>query len=414
MLYLLYSKILTINRKTIKDQNFESFKQHRQLWAYGEYYSDPVNSWLSWNGSWRSAWAYQSIWMQWNSTQVFDLASFSCVDSWNSTTSVLISDSQLAISSVCRGFDYYVDPISTEVIELGTLQYPFKSLGFVFVELLNFHANTPRAINVHLKENTQSHIDLSFNYIINISTVTISPYSTTSSTPSKATIVAGEVNDPTQANITAYYSNTTVFNILLNTKLNKEKQIFSNSLLSSTELSYLSQQAQVIIVHRSNFTIDNIVLNSTFNDINSKYMFFFAVFLQNRNFKMTNIDTRTSGGILLSYDPMNLFLENIDVDYSRNNWGFYIYLYWNYPDAYVDATANVTNIKFYYSTGDRLVSTLIYEPLVITLPGNIFLNGVYYSIYSTLSNLKTSLGFAIISSCLNTKNETLYIDLKNM
>ena len=232
---------------------------------------------------------------------------------------MLISDSQLAISSVCRGFDYYVDPISTEVIELGTLQYPFKSLGFVFVELLNFHANTPRAINVHLKENTQSHIDLSFNYIINISTVTISPYSTTSSTPSKATIVAGEVNDPTQANITAYYSNTTVFNILLNTKLNKEKQIFSNSLLSSTELSYLSQQAQVIIVHRSNFTIDNIVLNSTFNDINSKYMFFFAVFLQNRNFKMTNIDTRTSGGILLSYDPMNLFLENIDVDYSRNN-----------------------------------------------------------------------------------------------
>ena len=232
---------------------------------------------------------------------------------------MLISDSQLAISSACRGFDYYVDPTSTAVIELGTLHYPFKSLGFVFVELLNFHANTARIINVYLKENTQNYVDLSFNYIINITTVTISSYSTTSSTPSKATIVAGEANNPTQANITAYYSNTTVFNILLSTKLNTSKQIFSNSLLSLTELSYLSQKAQVMIVHRSNFTIENIVLNSTFYNINSKYTFFFVVFLQNRNFRMANIDTRTSGGIVLSYDPMNLFLENIDIDYSNNN-----------------------------------------------------------------------------------------------
>ena len=187
----------------------------------------------------------------------------------------------------------------------------------MFVELLNFHANTTRTINVHLKENTQSYIDLSFNYIINITTVTISSYSTTSNTTSKATIVAGEINDPTLANITAYYSNTTVFNILLSTKLNKNKQIFSNSLLRSIEFKYLSQQTQVIIVHRSNFTIDNIVLNSTFNDINSEYMFFFAVFLQNRNFRMTNIDTRTSGGIALSYDPVNIFLYNIDVDYLK-------------------------------------------------------------------------------------------------
>ena len=350
--------------------------------------------------------------MQWNSTQVFDLASFSCVDSWNSTTSVLISDSQLAISSVCQGFDYYVDPTSIELIELGTLQYPFKSLGFVFVELLNFHANTARTINVHLKENTQNYIDLSFNYIINITTVTISSYSTTSSTPSKATIVAGEINDPTQTNITAYYSNTTMLNILLSTKLNKNKQIFSNSLLRSTEFKYLSQQSQVIIVHRSNFTIDNIVLNSTFNDINSKYMFFFAVFLQNRNFKMTNIDTRTSGGILLSYDPMNLFLENIDVDYSRNNWGFYIFFYWNYPEAFLDGIANITNIKFYYSTGDRLVKTLADQPLWITFTKFASLNGIYFYIYSTLENFKTSIALAITPSCLRTDNGTLYVELK--
>ena len=292
--------------------------------------------------------------MHWDLTQVFDLASFKCVNNWNNTTSVLISDSQLAISSVCRGFDYYVDPTSSAVIELGTLQYPFKSLGFVFVELLNFHANTERTINVHLRENTQNYVDLNFNYIINITTVTISSYSTTSSTPSKATIIAGEVNDPTQTNITAYYSNTTVFNILLNTKLNKDKQLFSSFLLSSTELLYLSKQTQVFMVHKSNFTIDNIVLKSTFNDINSKYVFIFLIYLQNRNFRMTNIDTRTSGTIVYTSDPLNVFLENIDVDYSRNNCGFFFRTSWNYPEAYKDSTINSTNMRFYYDSSTIL------------------------------------------------------------
>ena len=308
----------------------------------------------------------------------------------------------------------YVDPTSTAIIELGTLQYPFKSLGLVFVELLNFHANTARTINVHLKENTQNYVDLNFNYIINITKVTISSYSTTSSTPSKATIVAGEINDPTQANITAYYSSTTMFNILLSTKLNKDKQIFSNSLLSSTELSYLYQQTQVIIVHRSNFTIDNIVLNSTFNDINSKYNFFFAIYLQNRNFRMTNIDTYISGGIFESYDPMNLFLESINIDYSRNNRGFFIFLNWNYPDAFLEGVVNITNIKFYYSTGDRLVTTQIDQPLLIILSKTTYLNDIYYSIYSTLDNLKTSLGLGITPTCLRIDYDTLNVGLNNM
>ena len=402
------------NREISNNQNIEQSKQHRQLWAYGEYYSDPVNSWLSWNGSWRSAWAYQSIWMQWDSTQVFDLASFSCVDSWNSTTSVLISNSQYSISSVCRSFDYYVDPTSTAVIELGTLQYPFKSLGFVFVELLNFHANTERTINVYLKENTKNYIDLSFNYIINMTMVTISSYSITSRTPSKAIIVAGEVNDPTQGNITAYYSNTTVFNILLNTKLNKDKQLFSSLLLSSTELSYLSRQTQVVMVHKSNFTIDNIVLNSTFNDINSKYVFIFLIYLQNRNFRMTNVDTQTSGAIIYTSDPLNVFLENINIDYSRNNCGFFIGMFWNYPEAYTDSTINSTNMRFYYSAGDTLVSESVWFPFLLNAPGTVTLTKIYFDIYGTVDNLDPSLAYSVMQSWFNTISDTHFVNFKDI
>lgn len=307
---------------------------------------------------------------------------------------MLISDSQLAISSVCRGFNYYVDPTSTAVLELGTLQYPYKSLAFVFVELLNFHANTARTINVYLKENTQNYIDLSFNYIINITSVTITSYSATSSSPSKATIIAGETNDPSQANITAYYSSSTIFNLLVSTALNTQKQIFSNPLLSSTELSYLSQKTQVIVIQRSAFSISNITLSSTFKDITSGYKFFFPIYLQDRSFRMTDIDSRTSGGILVTYDPMNVYLENIDIDYSRNSFGFTMIITCNYPEAYLYATLNATNVKYYYSQS-RLVPLLTGKSFSASMPGTVNITGLEFNTYSTESDQISNFGYKV-------------------
>ena len=253
--------------------------------------------------------------MQWNSSQVLDLTSYTCVNSWNTTTSVLLSDAQFGIASFCRSFDYYVDPTSTAVVELGTMQFPYKSLALVFVEMLNYHANTARTINIYLKENTESYVDLGFNYIINMKTVNIKPYSSTSSSPSKATIIAGEQNSPSSANITAYFNNGTTFNLLKNTQLRKSQQILSS--FSSTEINYLTQTSQVFTVHRTNFTVYNIVMNSVFDNINSGYTFLFAVYLQNRNFNLTNIDFRVSGIIFQTFDPLNLTMINIDIDYQN-------------------------------------------------------------------------------------------------
>ena len=207
--------------------------------------------------------------MQWNSTQVFDLTSFTCVNSWNTTSSVLLSDSQFRISSFCRSFDYYVDPTSTAVVELGTMQFPYKSLPLVFVEMLNYHANTNRTINIYLKENTESYVDLGFNYIINMTTVNMKSYSSTSSSSSKATIIAGEQNSPSLVNITEYFNNWTSFNLLKNTQLRIKQQILSS--FSKSEINYLSQTSQVFTVHRTNFTIDNMVLRTEFDNINSGY-----------------------------------------------------------------------------------------------------------------------------------------------
>ena len=306
-----------------------------------------------------NAWAYQSIWRTWSSSQVFDLDSYTWVDSCNTTTSVLISDAQFSISSICRGFNYYVDPTSLNTVELGTMQFPYKTLGLVFVELLNFHANSGRTINIYLMENSTNYIDLGFNYVINITMVNIHSYSSTSSSPAKATILAGEINSPSQSNITAYFNSGTTFNILQSTELRKTKQIFSNTIIGSTEMNYLQKTNQVVMVQRSNFTISNMTIISEFNNINSNYIFFFSVYLQNRNFTMTNINFNTSGAIFVTYDPLNLSLNNIDVNYDRNNMGIELFTYWNYPEAFLQGGINITNIKFYYNSGGRLISNAI-------------------------------------------------------
>ena len=341
------------------------------------------------------SWAYQLNWMKWNSSQVLDLSSFSCVDAWNFATSVLINDTQLSISPIWRSFDYYVDPSSNNVIELGTRQYPFKHLGLAFVELLNFHSNSDRTINVYLRENTESYIDLSFNYIINITTVNIRPYSLSSSTPSMANITAREENDSNQVNVAAYFNNGTRFNILQSTKLRKAEKIFSNSKLSSTELNYLNQNNNVVIVHRSNFSIDSIIFKTVFDDINSVYLFFFAIYLQDKSFNITNAYFRTSGGMFLSYDPVVFNMQNIDVDYVNNNQGFVVTPTCNYPEAYLYGGVNITNITVYYSTGQRNVTSSVGYFIRYTGSGHFIINGYRGSVFSPTTQIYFSINYLL-------------------
>ena len=64
----------------------------------------------------------------------------------------------------CRGYDYYVNPDSTEILELGTKQYPYKNLMLPFIEIFNFHSNNPNIeINIYVYE--RSYLEISFRKI---------------------------------------------------------------------------------------------------------------------------------------------------------------------------------------------------------------------------------------------------------
>ena len=92
----------------------------------GQYFDTPRQTWQSWGSSWIDKWAYQSFWFQWGSSQYFDLSAMKCVTAWNSTTQISFNDTQFQNIPVCRGTSYYVNPNSTQIVELGTKQYPYK------------------------------------------------------------------------------------------------------------------------------------------------------------------------------------------------------------------------------------------------------------------------------------------------
>ena len=62
-----------------------------------------------------------------------------CVYACNDQSQIALTKDGL---NFCRSFDYYVDIMSDQIIELGSRQYPFKDLHSVFVELVNHHSNT--------------------------------------------------------------------------------------------------------------------------------------------------------------------------------------------------------------------------------------------------------------------------------
>lgn len=68
---------------------------------------------------------------------------------------------------------YYVDPLSSEVLELGTYQYPFRSLKAVNYEILTFLSHSVSAVMVYTKS---IYIEDGTNFYMNMTAVSFAPH----------------------------------------------------------------------------------------------------------------------------------------------------------------------------------------------------------------------------------------------
>jgi len=120
-----------------------------------------------------------------------DLDNMNWVSSWDPETQVAIYDPQLGNFPLWRSFTYYVDSLSESVTELGTYDHPYKELQSVFVELYNFHSHTERNITIKIHEETINYV-IKNTHILNITHISIEPYSKTSSEPNNPKITGVE------------------------------------------------------------------------------------------------------------------------------------------------------------------------------------------------------------------------------
>ena len=227
-------------------------------------------------------------------------------------------------------------------------------------------------------EYTTNELKLDNSYIINVTNVEMLPYTHRSFPPDKPTIVGldkGEIS----------FDVRTSFNILKTLELRYDEMVTQNTGLKDYEKEVTRNNENVILIMRSGFSIQNMELLSEFEDLSVAYNFFFLVFIQERWVAFRDLHTSTSGIVCLTFDPGNIVIENVDVDYYRSKGGFAMEISCHYPEAYLDASVYADNITFHYKQ-ERIVYPIIQSALRSEMPGNFTVSNLHSELFYTFTD----------------------------
>ena len=292
--------------------------------ADGEYYDDTFEQCRSWEGKWTGDWAYQTTCFECTNGEMLDTDTLTWVTECSSPK-IAINDSQFTVDSICRGNDFYVDPESSSILEIGSKDNPYRSMRALMSEILNHHSNQDKVISIYLKENTEVFLEDETNFLINITQVKISSYSDTQEGSQMATLI------PTK-NPQNGVSMKSAFSILQNADL-KLEEIIAASDLTDYEIETINSQSRTIILNRWNIEIDNIRVEHRPSDFGFDASFIYAVYLQEKLVNITNSEFNVTGNVLLTFDSLSLYVVNMVVDLYRSIDAISINPRWNYPEA---------------------------------------------------------------------------------
>ncbi|CAI2371780.1 unnamed protein product [Moneuplotes crassus] len=218
--------------------------------------------------------AYQSSCFECPVDQSLDLKTLECVDSCDSLTQVELTGLQISFPSVCRDFEYYVDPTSTEIIELGTQKYPYRTLKSVTSEILNYLSHQQTEVMIYIKD---AYLEDKTMFLVNITNVKITTHPSYSSCGRKATLTLTEFSQPS-------LSAKAKLHLLTHTDL-PIGTIISSGSFSPYELSQVASFSSNLAV-RSGLEISNLKLVREEVDDLKNTLFMKGVFLQQKAFKL--------------------------------------------------------------------------------------------------------------------------------
>ena len=115
------------------------------------------------HGIWTGACFYQIIWFQCASGTIYDTDLLKWVDTWDASK-VLHNDTQFIINPIWRSPKIYIDSKSKNIIELGTIEYPYKDSESAFSEIFNQYSHRNINISIFIKENSELRMTKDMEY----------------------------------------------------------------------------------------------------------------------------------------------------------------------------------------------------------------------------------------------------------
>ncbi|CAI2361915.1 unnamed protein product [Moneuplotes crassus] len=287
------------------------------------------------------------------SGKVFDAEEFECVESCDlGNNKVMVTSEKMNIGKICKTLNIYIDPDSREPIELGTLKYPYRTFKSAASEILNHYSNTQAEVTIYVKD---GYIETDTFYFMNMTNVKITAHPEYKIMNKRAQI---SFTSQPQHGI----SKKARFHLLRDVPIN-HNQFVAIEETGETEKSGLSKDKMGIMAYRTSLEISDIEFHS--NDLKH---FCAPIYLQDKDVKFYNLDFNVTGTSLDSQDPMNVHLENISVDISRQDIFFYpLLVFCNYPEAF---TRNIVYVKNVTTSISIKKTVYNYSLLNSALPGN--------------------------------------------
>ena len=168
---------------------------------------------------------------------------------------------------MCRPLDYYVNPDSEEIMELGTIKFPFRDINLVFTEIYNEHQHTDRVINIYVMEATDNYLPMNYIKILNVTQVNIDSYT------KSGKINANNVNFKITSSINNICMSTSksLFNII---QKQVKSKINTRNMTEDEINEITSQSSTVFVVYRSSVSLNHINVYSEFtNNAESVFMY---------------------------------------------------------------------------------------------------------------------------------------------
>ena len=173
-------------------------------------------------------------------------------------------------------------------------------MNSAFGIVTNIFLNYWKTVEIKAVEDSKLLVGLDLMYAVNMESVSISTYSLSNTLPRKATLIFTdkELEAPTSLTITSIGNFTRPVD---------------------QPLRYIG-----LSVINSSFTITNLDIQTDLVDQDGSFLLLETESIRSHHVLISDLSIKISGSILSTEDPMNLWVSNVEIDYSDMSFGFNI------------------------------------------------------------------------------------------